>query len=495
MKKNTGKTKKIAQKKTAKKAARSTAPASLAPEREISAALKRAKRNQARKAMLAKLSLKQLGEMTLTNINDFHSVLDAVCSRSEFPLKLKLGARWYPLVKPTYYIDRGLFGHRLYIHFRFNTYDVSWERYRTLSEQGFRDPQGNPTIKKFEEVLAEVEAAITLPEDLAELQTLLLQGEAIKDRVGTLLEVHGSALVPNPSYFGPRLIEVPFGSANSPRSVIVEPEIELIDQATNDYYFPFIRVFSLDMKSYVLVDVRDVKEHVYQTGAIDKLVLPPELKSIVSSVFCAQNVFGDLFSGRHGGMVILANGKAGIGKTLSAEVYAEETKRPLYVLEMGELGVDLDRVEKALQMIFARAARWNTVLLFDEADIFLAKRTESDLERNAIVGVFLRLLDQYKGFLFLTTNRADAMDHAFVSRITLRLDYPDLSVETKANIWQLMLQSAGIELDGDVMQLAAHNINGRQIRNVVRLLKATSNASKMNVEHIEQYMRYSPTIQ
>lgn len=36
------------------------------------------------------------------------------------------------------------------------------------------------------------------------------------------------------------------------------------------------------------------------------------------------------------------------------------------------------------------ATVWKAVLLIDEADIFLQKRATSDIERNALVGVFLR---------------------------------------------------------------------------------------------------------
>ena len=85
-----------------------------------------------------------------------------------------------------------------------------------------------------------------------------------------------------------------------------------------------------------------------------------------------------------------------MGKTLTAEVYAEQTQRPLYVLELGELGTNVRRSRRTCSRVFTRVARWNAVLQFDECEIFLAQRGE-DLERSAIVGSFLRLLDYYQG--------------------------------------------------------------------------------------------------
>ena len=208
----------------------------------------------------------------------------------------------------------------------------------------------------------------------------------------------------------------------------------------------------------------------------DKIVLPDNMRKALDSIFSANqgDIFGDLFHGRHGGIVVLANGPSGVGKTLTAEVFAEFQERPLYIMEMSEVGTTLKEVETNLQKIFARAKAWNAVLLFDEADIFLSERVASDLERSAIVGIFLRLLDYYEGTFFLTTNRGAGIDKAFKSRVTLYLNYPDLSDETRKTIWQSMLKSANIEVTGSEdawSKIASVTLNGRQIRNQVRLLK------------------------
>lgn len=98
-------------------------------------------------------------------------------------------------------------------------------------------------------------------------------------------------------------------------------------------------------------------------------------------------------------------------KTLTAEAVAEHLRRPLYIVSAGELGTTVNVLEKQLKDVLELATSWNAVLLIDEvrctlymsssslqlislsfkqADIFLEKRSLQQLERNALVGVFLR---------------------------------------------------------------------------------------------------------
>lgn len=62
-------------------------------------------------------------------------------------------------------------------------------------------------------------------------------------------------------------------------------------------------------------------------------------------------------------------------------------------------------MEQNLNENFQLAQAWDAIVLLDEADIFLTRRNKTDLERNALVSVFLRTLEYYTGILFLTTNR------------------------------------------------------------------------------------------
>src|SRR5262249_16006893 len=202
----------------------------------------------------------------------------------------------------------------------------------------------------------------------------------------------------------------------------------------------------------------------FDRDAMERVHLPAEMLAVLTRVFEAPAVglFGDLIRGKHGGAVVLACGRPGVGKTLTAEVYAERCERPLYVLELGELGTTPEEVEENLQRVFTRVARWSAVLQFDECEIFLAQRGE-DLERSAIVGSFLRLLDYYQGILFLTTNRWEVLDHAVLSRVMLKLHYPDLDDAARAAIWRTMLEAAGVRLlEGKLEDMADTDNNGPQ---------------------------------
>ena len=309
--------------------------------------------------------------------------------------------------------------------------------------------------------------------------------------VGKQFICTGSAVKMSTNWWEPTVV-LPKGYVGR---VVIEPDMET--QARNAYYeeanvgykyLQLARCFSLDTKEYVYIDVENLKEYEYDTKANDRLVLPTDMKGVLTSLFNwnGSEGFGDIFNDRHGGVVVLAAGKPGVGKTLTAEVYAHIMQRPLYSIDLTELGTTVDKVEASLSTIFQRVTRWNAVLLLDEADIFMAERQKEELERSAIVGVFLRVLDRYKGTLFLTTNRTEVLDPAFASRITVKLDYPDLDLARRTRIWELMLEKADIKPEGSIEALASLDLNGRQIRNCVRLIRIIHpNAKTLPAETLE----------
>jgi hypothetical protein len=154
--------------------------------------------------------------------------------------------------------------------------------------------------------------------------------------------------------------------------------------------------------------------------------------------------------------------------TLTAEAVSELLRRPLYSVSVGELGTDPVSLEKNMRQILDVAQIWNAVILIDEADIFLEKRATGDVVRNGMVSIFLRLLEYHQGVMFLTTNRVEEFDPAFYSRISVALRYETLSTQAREQIWRNLLSAAGVH-DMDVSQLATHDLNGRQIKNLIRL--------------------------
>ena len=55
------------------------------------------------------------------------------------------------------------------------------------------------------------------------------------------------------------------------------------------------------------------------------------------------------------------------------------------VLTPSDIGTTPSEVETNLTTMFKRARRWDAVLLIDEADVFMERRTAADLIRNSLV--------------------------------------------------------------------------------------------------------------
>jgi hypothetical protein len=240
--------------------------------------------------------------------------------------------------------------------------------------------------------------------------------------------------------------------------------------------------FSFRVKKWGLICMDGLSEVKWREDAFDKLVLPAEEKELVRSVVeGSSGAFEDIVEGKGGGFIFLLHGPPGQGKTLTAETVAEALKRPLYSVTVGELGVSPDHLEERLRDILDIATTWDAVLLLDEADIFLEARNEQDVLRNAMVGVFLRLLEYHQGVLFLTTNRVRNIDQAFFSRISVPLKFGESGVSKRHQIWENLLAAAGVE-GLDVERLAGHDMNGRQIKNTIRLAQTLSAARKVEID-------------
>jgi SpoVK/Ycf46/Vps4 family AAA+-type ATPase len=141
------------------------------------------------------------------------------------------------------------------------------------------------------------------------------------------------------------------------------------------------------------------------------------------------------------GCIIVLHGRPGTGKTLTAEAVAEEQEKPLITVSVGELGKDASQLESKLREL---APLWEAVLLLDEAYVFLEARSLHELERNATVGVFLRLLEYHQRVMFSTTNRITTIDEAFKSRISVAIKYQDLEESARRAIWENFLVLAGV---------------------------------------------------
>lgn len=157
--------------------------------------------------------------------------------------------------------------------------------------------------------------------------------------------------------------------------------------------------------------------------------------------------------------------------TLSAEVFSELVKRPLYCVQCSQLGTNEEALEKELNIVLSRSVRWKAILLIDEADVYTHERGE-DIQQNAIVGVFLRVLEHYRGVMFMTSNRDTIIDDAIMSRATawIQYDYPE--PKALAEIWRVLSDNYAVELSKeDITELCKvfPRISGRSIKSLLRL--------------------------
>ncbi|KAL1851576.1 hypothetical protein Plec18170_006395 [Paecilomyces lecythidis] len=271
---------------------------------------------------------------------------------------------------------------------------------------------------------------------------------------------------------------------------------------------PVVLGFAFSEKLWLEFSVSGINEIEWNEGAFDSLVLPENQKTIVralveSHTFHAAENIDDVIQGKGKGLVAVLHGPPGTGKTLTAEGIAELLKRPLYMVSAGELGTNSQSLETELTKILDIAHSWGAVLLLDEADVFLEKRTIHDIHRNALVSIFLRLLEYFQGILFLTTNRVETFDDAFQSRIHMALRYGDLNTKAKRAIWKMFLRKVqamdGLETatftDKDYDELARHNLNGRQIKNSVRTAQALAINEKapLSMIHIKRVLEVAET--
>ena len=252
---------------------------------------------------------------------------------------------------------------------------------------------------------------------------------------------------------------------------------------------PMMRGFSFTEKHFLEFFVEKLKPIDWNTSCFEQLVLPTSQKELVQALVAehtqrnASKQFDDIVKNKGLGLILVLHGPPGVGKTLTAECVAEFSKRPLYIVSSGDLGTSSSVLDSKLSRILDLASTWKAVLLIDEADVFLERRSLHDMERNSLVSIFLRTLEYYSGILFMTTNRVRTFDDAFKSRIHVPLKYDDLPQSSRFKIWKNFLDKlrasqrpgTGVDVDVDdegIEKLARSPLNGRQIKNVVRTAKS-----------------------
>jgi len=220
-------------------------------------------------------------------------------------------------------------------------------------------------------------------------------------------------------------------------------------------------------------------QRIEPAAAWDDLILPAKQKEVLSQIAMhvrqrstVYQTWGFAAKGTRGlGISALFAGSSGTGKTMAAEVLANELRLDLYRIDLSQvINKYIGETEKNLRRVFDAAEGGAAVLLFDEADALFGKRSEvkdsHDRYANIEVSYLLQRMEAYRGLAILTTNRKSALDQAFLRRIRFVVDFPFPEIDQRAEIWRRVFPEAMPLQDLRIDRLARLNAAGGHIRNI-----------------------------
>jgi SpoVK/Ycf46/Vps4 family AAA+-type ATPase len=172
------------------------------------------------------------------------------------------------------------------------------------------------------------------------------------------------------------------------------------------------------------------------------------------------------------GLSVLFAGPSGTGKTMAAEIVAQELGLDLYKIDLSTVvSKYIGETEKNLARIFLEAGTSNAILFFDEADALFGKRSEvrdaHDRYANIEINYLLQKMEEYDGIVILATNFRKNMDEAFVRRIQSTIEFPFPDTEDRLRIWQGVWPEKTPRAELDLERMADRfQVTGGNIRNI-----------------------------
>lgn len=188
------------------------------------------------------------------------------------------------------------------------------------------------------------------------------------------------------------------------------------------------------------------------------------------------------------GVRLLFEGPPGTGKTMAAQVVANETGLELYRVDLsGILSKYIGETEKQLKTIFEEAKGQNILLFFDEMDALFGKRSSvknsNDRYSNMQIAFLLQQIEEYEGTIVFATNLLKNVDDAFIRRIQFIIHFSIPNELHRIKIWKNMFpKKAPIERDIDYEYLGKQfALSGGNIRNIVLLAAFSAAAEKTSI--------------
>jgi hypothetical protein len=247
------------------------------------------------------------------------------------------------------------------------------------------------------------------------------------------------------------------------------------------------------------------------------LVLPPEtveqLREICQRVNRREQVLGAWGFGRKlslgKGTSALFAGPSGTGKTMAAEVIANEVKLDLFTIDLaGVVSKYIGETEKNLDRIFAAAEGSNAILFFDEADALFGKRSEvrdsHDRYANLEISYLLQTMDAYEGVTILASNLRQHMDDSFIRRLAFTVLFPFPEETYRSRIWRgIWPIETPVAHNIDFDDLASRfKLSGGNIKNIAlaSAFLAAEDGGVVNLDHLlhaveREYQKMGKTVQ
>ncbi len=220
-------------------------------------------------------------------------------------------------------------------------------------------------------------------------------------------------------------------------------------------------------------------QHVQAASTWEDLVLPEAEAEILRAIAVQLRRRVTVYdhwgfaakSSRGLGISALFAGPSGTGKTMAAEVLANELHLDLYRIDLSSVvSKYIGETEKNLRRVFDAAEESGAILLFDEADALFGKRSEvkdsHDRYANIEVSYLLQRMEAYRGLAILTTNQRSALDPAFLRRLRFVVQFPFPDAPQRTAIWQRVFPPATPTQGLDHAKLAQLRIAGGNIRNI-----------------------------
>jgi ATPase family associated with various cellular activities (AAA) len=171
------------------------------------------------------------------------------------------------------------------------------------------------------------------------------------------------------------------------------------------------------------------------------------------------------------GISALFAGESGTGKTMAAEVIANDLRLDLYRVDLSAvISKYIGETEKNLRRLFDAAEDGSAILFFDEADAVFGKRSEvkdsHDRYANIEINYLLQRMEAFRGLAILATNLKSALDLAFVRRLRFIINFSFPGIPERKAMWQKVfpqqLKTEGLDYD----RLARLNLTGGAIHNI-----------------------------